>query len=95
VGHPPHPRPLGIGFLDDALLYDGTVQPPVRATVFHGWKDDVVPLDDVTGTIGGLTGVDLRIRDDDHGLRRTLPEIAAYCHDRARVFRDGSSLEEG
>lgn len=91
VGHGPSPQDLGIGFLDDALAHDGDVHPPVRTTIFHGSRDDVVPLSDVEPVIRDLPHVDLRLRDDDHGLRATLPEIARLCRERALALRDAPS----
>jgi hypothetical protein len=88
VGHGPSPQALGVGFLDDALAHDGDVHPPVRTTIFHGARDDVVPLTDVQPVVGDLPHVDLRVRDDDHALRATLPEIAAFCRERAAALRE-------
>lgn len=83
VAHGPSPQALGVGFLDDALALDGDVRPAVPTTIFHGRRDDVVPLSDVTPVVEGLPQVDLRVRDDDHALKAALPEIAEHCRARA------------
>lgn len=83
VGHPPQPRALSVAFMDDALRHPGRVVPPVRTTVFHGRRDEIVPLVDVQSTVEGVPHVDLHVVDDDHGLQAHLPRIARLCCDRA------------
>ena len=89
VGHPPRLEPLGVGFIDDALRHDGGVRPPVPATIFHGRRDEVVPRADVERAVGGVAQVELRMVDDDHGLRDHLQLIASFAQDRALALRGG------
>jgi pimeloyl-ACP methyl ester carboxylesterase len=86
-GHPPKPLDLGVGFLDDVHSHDGLAVPKVRTTVFHGRQDDIVPLDDVQLIAARAPDLEFRIRDDDHGLKATLPEIVELCCARATALR--------
>lgn len=84
VGHPPQLRPLSVAFLDDVLALDGTPPIEVPTTVFHGTQDEVVPLEDARTAVSDAAPVDFRVRDDDHALHTTLPEIIDEVLRRAR-----------
>jgi len=89
LGHPPQMQPLGVGFIDDALRHDSGVRPPVPTTIFHGRRDEVVPRHDVERAVRDVDHVELRMVDDDHGLRNHLELIARFARDRALALKGG------
>ncbi|MEM6369690.1 MAG: YqiA/YcfP family alpha/beta fold hydrolase [Myxococcota bacterium] len=87
VGHPASRQALGVGFLEDALGHEGGVQPPVPTIAFHGRRDEVVPLSDVERVLAGVDLAELRVVNDDHGLRDHLEQIAACVVERALALQ--------
>ena len=68
-------KTLRYGLLDDAARYEDFPEFRQAALIFHGRRDDVVPLEYSQRFAAGRPNVTLRVVDTGHDLLDALPEI--------------------